>query len=309
MHIEERVSMAQHSSFRLGGAARYAVSCLTEQDVRLAFQWAHKKNIPWRALGSGSNTLVGDNGFNGLVIWFRRAEIIIDEEAHTVTADAGAITAVVAGSASRAGLTGFEWAAGVPGTMGGAVCGNAGASGREIKDSVLAVRAMDTQGSTHDISPDQCEFGYRHSRFKRGDLCILSVTIQLSVAPSLAVSQAKIRETLQYRTDTQPKGVATCGCAFKNYECRDDEILALQAHQVPEHFLARRRIPAGWLIEHAGLKNYQQGGARVSEMHGNFIISDATATAADILAVMAHIKKTVLAQFGVALTEEIAVLQ
>lgn len=309
MRIEEHTELASHSTFRMGGAARYSVVCATEDDVADALAWAREHDVCWRALGSGSNTLVSEHGFDGLVIWFSGNSISIDAHTGRVIAQAGALTATVATQCARAGLSGFEWAVGVPGTIGGAVCGNAGAMGGEMTDVIQEVRVMDHAGTIHIISHDACTFRYRHSRFKDEPCIILSATLQLQHAAVPEEPLARVREVLQYRMATQPKGSATCGCTFKNYECNETEIPALRASGVPEEFLARHRVPAGWLIEHAGLKGARVGGASVSTVHANFIVNDAHATSADVMALMAHIKAHVASVCGVQLTEELVVLQ
>lgn len=309
MQIEEYTPLAPHCTFRIGGSARYSAQCVDEHEVARTLSWARKQGVAWRALGSGSNTLVCEDGFHGLIIFYRGANIRIDTTHARVTADAGALTATVATAAAHAGLAGFEWAVGVPGTIGGAVCGNAGAMGGEMKDVVANVRVMDADGGAQEFNSDACAFRYRHSRFKHERVIILSATLQLTAATYPDTPLTRMRKVLQYRMSTQPKGVASCGCTFKNYECTDAEVAALRARGVPEQFLQVRRVPAGWLIEHAGLKGERSGGASISTVHANFMVSEPVATSADIRALIVHIKDTVHARFGVQLTEEIVVLQ
>lgn len=308
LEIKENVSLAQHSTFHVGGAARYAVQVQTVEDLQEAIAWAKTNKVSWRVLGSGSNVLVSDAGYKGLIIWYCDKSINIDEESCYIEVGAGALTAVVAGAVARAGLTGFEWAVGVPGTIGGAIYGNAGASGGEMKDSIREVHVLEKKGlKTYKL--DECEFKYRSSRFKTNPGgVIVGATMKCPRAENSSEPMEKMKEVLKYRMDTQPKGLASSGCIFKNYEPTDLEISELQKKNVPESFLAAYRIPTGWLIEQSGLKGFQIGTAQVSEVHGNFIVNIGDANATDILAVIEHVKKVVHEKFGVNLDEEISIV-
>lgn len=307
LDIKENVPLSQHSTFQVGGAARYAVAVQTVDELQEAIDWAKTNKVPWRVLGSGSNVLVSDTGFKGLIIWYRDKSLSIDEESGYIEVAAGALTAVVAGAIARAGLTGFEWAAGVPGTIGGAIYGNAGASGGEMKDTIREVFVFEKKGlKTYKL--DECQFKYRSSRFKSNPGVIVGATMKCARAEQGVEPLEKVKEVLKYRMDTQPKGLASSGCIFKNYEPSDQEIQALQKKNIPENFLSNRRIPTGWLIENAGLKGFQIGTAQISPVHGNFIVNVGDANAADILAVIDHVKKTVQEKFGIEIEEEISIV-
>lgn len=307
LDIKEGVSLAAHSTFQVGGPAKFAVTVSSVEELEEAIAWAKTNKCVWRVLGSGSNVLVRDEGYKGLIIWYRDKQVSVDEESGFVEVGAGALTAVVAGAAARAGLTGFEWAAGVPGTIGGAIYGNAGASGGEMKDSVSEVFVVEKKG-LKTYSNAACEFAYRTSRFKKEGGVIVGATLRLQRAENSDEPVEKMKEVLKYRSDTQPKGLASSGCIFKNYEPTDAENDLLKKKGVPDQFLDAHRVPAGWLIEHAGLKGFTIGTAKVSEVHGNFIVNVGQARATDILALMDHIKKTVEESFGVRLDEEITIV-
>lgn len=307
LEIMEQIPLAPLSTFHVGGAARYGAYANSVEELQEALAFAVEKKIPYRVLGGGSNLLVADDGYPGLILWYKDKTVDVDAENAVVRAGAGAVTAAVAGAAARAGLTGFEWAAGVPGTIGGAVYGNAGASGNEMKDAVSVVTVFDS-GEIKLFSRGECGFAYRHSAFKKSGAIIISVELQLSHADSAAAPAAKMKEVLEYRMQTQPKGVASSGCTFKNYEPKKSEILKLAALGVPSKFLDELRVPTGWLIEHAGLKGFSVGSARVSEVHGNFIEAGAGATAADIFALIAEIKKEIREKFHIDIEEEITLL-
>lgn len=307
LEIKENVSLAEHSTFHVGGPARWAVIVASVEELQEAIAWAKTNKCPWRVLGSGSNLLVSDAGFKGLIIWYRDKSVNVDEESGFVEVGAGALTAVVAGATARAGLTGFEWAAGVPGTVGGAIFGNAGASGGEMKDAVREVYVLEKKGlKTYKV--EECGFVYRGSRFKTEGGVIVGATLRLAHAENSGEPMEKMKETLRYRSETQPKGLASSGCTFKNYEPTDVEFAALRAKNVPENFLIAHRIPSGWLIEQSGLKGHQIGTARVSDVHGNFIVNEGDARATDIVALIDYIKSKVRETFGIDIEEEITIL-
>lgn len=308
LEIKENVSLAEHSTFHVGGPARYAVAVGSVEELQEAIAWARTNKCVWRVLGSGSNLLVSDAGYKGLIIWYRDKLVNVDEESGFVEVGAGALTAVVAGATARAGLTGFEWAAGVPGTIGGAIFGNAGASGGEMKDAVREVYVLEKKG-LKTYKAEECGFVYRGSRFKKDCGVIVGATLRLARAENSGEPIEKMKETLRYRSETQPKGLASSGCTFKNYEPTDGEFAALREKNVPENFLTAHRIPSGWLIEQLGLKGHQIGTARVSEVHGNFIVNEGTARAADIMALIEFMKAKVRETFGIDIEEEITILQ
>lgn len=304
--IKENESLAAHSTFRLGGVARFATTVDNLNDLQAALVWAKEKKVPWRVLGGGSNLLVSDNGFAGLIIWYADKNIIINSDG-TVLVGAGATTALVAGQTVAAGWSDFAWGAGVPGTIGGAIYGNAGANGQETKDVIDEVSVW-LDGKMVVFKNSDCQFAYRHSVFKTlNNFVILSARLKLNNF-SRELAGQRLKDVLQYRVATQPKGLASSGCVFKNYEPTTEEIAGLAAHGVPPEFLAARRIPAGWLIEQSGLKGRRVNGAEVSVVHANFIVTDGAATATDIFALIAIIKEEVFEKFAVQLTEELTLL-
>jgi UDP-N-acetylmuramate dehydrogenase len=308
LDIKENISLASNSTFHIGGAARFSVVVSSVDELLEAIAWAKEKKCEWRVLGSGSNLLVSDAGYKGLIIWYRDKTVNVDEESGFVEVGAGALTAVVAGAVARAGLTGFEWAAGVPGTIGGAIYGNAGASGGEIKDSIQEVFVIE-KGKMKTYDNAACEFRYRSSQFKKFPAVIVGATMRFPRAENSSEPIEKMKEVLKYRSDTQPKGLASSGCVFKNYEPDEKEITTLADKNIPENFLTARRIPAGWLIEHTDLKGHQIGTAQVSEVHGNFIVNVGDACAEDILKLIDFVRARVEEKFGVHLEEEITILK
>jgi UDP-N-acetylmuramate dehydrogenase len=297
--------MAKHTNFRIGGPARLYAALGSAEDIVKAVHAAQAAGVPWYVFGGGSNILVADAGFEGLIIQSGLRSLSVDGD--LVHAGSGAITALVARKAADAGLTGFEWAIGVPGTIGGAVYGNAGCYGGEMKDVVESVDAYDVErGERVTLTNADCGFEYRGSRFKKDQHLIFSCTIRLTPGDKEA-AKARMQQIVETRKEKQPLDSSSAGCAFKNIEFTDvSDIATLQsAIDVPQAMVSAKRISAGWIIEKAGLMGTSMGNVRVSEKHGNFLIQRDGATAADVLALMQQIKDTVREKFGITLHEEV----
>ena len=300
---------AKHTNFRLGGPAKYWAEVRSEDELQKALILAKEHSVPVFVMGGGSNLLVSDEGFSGLVLQIALRNL--DIEGTKIIAGAGALTAAVARRSAEAGLAGFEWAVGLPGTIGGAVRGNAGCFGGETKDAVESVRVL-RQGEIVDWPAADLAFGYRDSLFKHvPDAVILSVTLALSPgdAPALA---ARMREILAARQTNQPKGASSAGCIFKNIELKDAATLQLFSEKnditVPEEMIRTRRLSAGWVIDQLGLKGTRIGEAEISPAHGNFIVNLGQATASDVVQLISLIKTRARDELGLALEEEIQYL-
>ena len=285
--------MSTHTYLKIGGPARlYFVANKIDALIE-AVNAALSLNIPFAVIGGGSNLLVSDDGYEGVIIQAADTGFIIDGE--KVTINAGAFTAMVARATADAGLTGFEWGVGVPGTIGGAVFGNAGCFGGEMKDAVESVdtlRLSDGQNVTY--SNAECGFAYRESNFKHQPHVILSTTLKLK-AGDIASAKAKIADIMSKRKDTQPQGAFTAGCLFKNFDFKDESVLEKlkREDEVLPEFLASKRIPAGWLIDKLGLKGTTIGKAQVSPIHGNFLVNLGGARAQDVLQLSSLVKMKV----------------
>ena len=258
--------------------------------------------------GGGSNILVADAGFEGLVIQSGLRDLKV--EGDRVMAGSGYITGLVARKAVDAGLAGFEWAIGVPGTIGGAVYGNAGCYGGEIKDvieSVDAYRLSDGQRVTYTNA--DCAFGYRESRFKKERHLILGCTIHLTSGDS-AASKKRMQEIVEMRKEKQPLEKSSAGCAFKNVEFSNtSEIKKLRdAIDVPEEMIRSGKISSGWLIQRLGVDDLSVGGISVSDKHGNFLVNNGSASAKDVIALIDLVKKKVRELSGIELHEEVQLL-
>lgn len=307
--FKEREPLAKHLNFRIGGPARYFVEAKTRQDIVDAVALAVAGGVAWFVIGGGSNTLASDVGFDGLAV--KAANRALKIEGTRVMAEAGVISAAIARATAERGLRGFEWAISLPGTIGGAVRGNAGCFGGETKDAVESVRVLH-DGKQETLRASEMEFRYRHSVFKtpeRSHDVILDVTLLLREGDS-AEAMAQLEKNLAGRKASQPLGSSSAGCMFKNFEYIDAaEIAKLDAkYGVPEEYKIRKRIPAGWIIDQLGLKGMQVGDAMVSEIHGNFLVNKGNATADEIVQIIALVKSKVRDEVGIQLHEEVQYL-
>jgi len=306
--VLENESMSAHTYLKIGGPARLFFVASTGDEVVRAVETAFDANIPWSVIGGGSNLLVSDDGFQGVVI--QAAERVQKIEGKRVTASAGVFMGLLARATAEAGLTGFEWGIGVPGTIGGAVYGNAGCFGGEMRDIIVSVDVYDvTNRKWVTYTKDECRFGYRDSRFKHEPHTILSATMELK-AGDAAAAKAKVDEIMGKRKMSQPQGAFSAGCLFKNFEFTDpSEIEKLQREdEIPEEMLKSRRISAGWLIDKLGLKGTTVGKAQISPVHGNFLVNLGGARAQDVLALSSLVKMKVRDELGVMLEDEVQYL-
>ncbi|MDO8561592.1 MAG: UDP-N-acetylmuramate dehydrogenase [bacterium] len=303
--IKENVPLAPLTTFNIGGAARYFVEAHSEDEIRESIAHARKLQAPFVILGGGSNVLVPDPGITGLVV-----RIACQEHSFgggELAADAGCNLIALIREAAQKGLGGWEKLAGIPGTLGGAVRGNAGAFGTEIKDFVTKVVALDVEtGMLKEFSNEICDFSYRHSFFKgHPEWIILHVRMRLNVIPS-DISLYSIQETIAEREKRHLQNVQAAGSFFMN---------PVAPREVQELFEREKgqparlgRVPAGWLIEKVGLKGATVGGAIASLQHPNYLVNTGNATAADVQALAQKIKDTVRKEFGIQLEEEAEVL-
>lgn len=310
--VKTNEPLAKHTTFKIGGPAEYLVVVEDTEKLVALLQFVDGAGIPYFILGGGSNMLAGDEGFRGVVIKVKtqKTEVLSDG----LLVDAGCITVAVAQLSMQHNFTGFEWGVGVPGTIGGAVRGNAGAMGGEMKDSVVSVTVY-RDGEVVELSAADCGFGYRDSVFKHGGGVVLRVRLRLLPVDTKEGAK-KALEYLQYRNKTQPQGYASTGCVFKNYEIKPNEcareaaLLAAypEDHAKIEQFFATKKIPAGWLVEKAGQKGARIGNAMVSERHGNFVVNTGGATATEVLALVEQVKNAVHETTGFTIEEEMQVI-
>ena len=286
---EERVftgeAMSRHTTFKIGGPADYFLMPDKDTDVGRIVKICKESAIPYFILGNGSNLLVGDGGYRGAVIQIYKNMSAVTVEGTEITVQAGALLSSVAAAAKNAALTGFEFAGGIPGTMGGAVVMNAGAYGGEMKDVLTEVTVMDEEGEIVTLPADKLKLGYRTSIIKTAGYIVLEAKLQLKEG-----NPEVIRETMKdltiRRTTRQPLEYPSAGSTFKR----------------PEGYFA------GKLIMDEGLRGYTVGGAQVSEKHCGFVINKGGATAADVRQLMQDVHDRVKEQFDVELEPEVKMI-
>lgn len=283
--VLEQEPMARHTTFRIGGPADYFVELGSIEQIRAAIQVCREENLPWFVLGRGSNLLVSDKGYRGVILSiykdFQKTEI----QGETVTVQAGVLLTTLSGKVLDASLTGLEFASGIPGTIGGAVVMNAGAYGGEMKDIVRKVTVLDQDGEVRTLTCGEMQFGYRTSLAKKKGYIVLGAELTLKQG-----EKEKIRGEMQAlkakRIERQPLEFPSAGSTFKR----------------PEGYFA------GKLIMDAGLRGAAVGGAQVSEKHCGFVVNTGNATAADVRELMRQVQGKVQEQFGVHLEPEVRFL-
>lgn len=278
-------SMANHTTFRIGGPAQLFLSPDNQAAFCACIENAFAQQIPYTVIGNGSNLLVQDSGVAGIVICtekLKKTQVVQS----TIHAQAGILLSALAKQALEQELTGLEFAAGIPGTLGGAVFMNAGAYGGEMSQLITSVTFIEANGATHSIPASECAFGYRTSIFRQHpDWSILSASLQLS-AGSKETIRAAMDELAKKRRAKQPLEMPSAGSTFKR----------------PEGYFA------GALIEQANLKGFTIGGAQVSEKHAGFIVNRGGATCTDVLQLIQTIQEKVRAESGVTLECEVRIL-
>lgn len=280
----ENVVLAPYTTMRTGGPAALFVEPRNAQQLARVHQWAQEKGLPLLILGNGSNLLIADSGFDGLVIHLGRALSEVSVFANTLTAQAGASLAAAARAAAQASLTGLEFAAGIPGSIGGAVCMNAGAYGGEIAQVIVSARVLTPEG-VRTVSKEELTLGYRSSAVMQSGWVVLEATFELTPGNPDQI-KATMADLAARRREKQPLQYPSCGSFFKR----------------PVGYYA------GALIEQAGLKGYRVGDAQVSEMHAGFVINRGHATSSEIYRLMQDVQRRVQAQFGVALEPEVRLI-
>lgn len=274
--------MSAHTTFRVGGPADYFVTVKNAHEIGEILKLCKEMDIPFFLLGNGSNLLVGDQGCRGIVVQTQKEMGMIQVEGTKIRAGAGALLSKIGAEALANALTGFEFAAGIPGTLGGACVMNAGAYGGEMKDILAEVTVLTAEGEEKVIPAKDLELGYRTSAILKNGYIVVEAVIQLERGDPAAI-RARMDELREQRVTKQPLDYPSAGSTFKR----------------PEGYFA------GKLIQDAGLRGFQVGGAQVSEKHCGFVINKDHATAADIVSLMEQVSAKVEEQFGVKLEPEV----
>ena len=313
MQILENEPMNKHTSFKVGGPARFFAKAESIEDLKAAMALARKKGLPYFILGNGTNLLVSDKGFDGIVITLAGEFSAIEDSGNGVF-NVGAAVPLgrFARTTLKQGYAGIHKLAGIPGTLGGAIYMNAGAYGQEIGNCCTAVTVLDIEGNIRELTASECGFGYRRSVFQKklkteipgqaGDdkdyAAILFAKFQLEQASAQGKSvedlEAELAECMAKRKASQPLNMPNAGSTFKRLDTGTAD--------------TPTQIAPGYYIEQAGLKGFRIGGAEVSTLHANFIVNAGGATARDILDLSEHVQNKVAEKFGIELKREIILL-
>lgn len=297
--------MSEHTSFKVGGPARYFVKAESVSDIKEAIAFANERTLPSYILGKGTNMLVSDSGYNGVIIQLGKFFSEITNLSNGKIRARGATPlARLARYTINEGHAGIHKLAGIPGSLGGAIYMNAGAYGQDVSQTCIEVESIDSAGNLHTRTAADCAFSYRHSIFQElAASCenaetILSATFQLTPATELGKTaknlESEMQECMTKRRNSQPLSMPNAGSTFKRLDAG--------AAETPT------QIAPGYYIEQAGLKGYRIGGAEVSRVHANFIVNADHATAADIKALSEYVQKVVAEKFGINLHREVILL-
>lgn len=277
--------MSRHTTFRIGGNADVFVNASSSEEIVSIISYCLEHHIPYMCMGNGSNMLVSDNGIRGVVISIGSNMSEVQVVDNMIYAEAGALMSKIASAALGAELSGFETLSGIPGTVGGGIYMNAGAYGGEIKSVLKNVTFISKNNDIVTMDTDQLELGYRHSIFETNGGIIVKCCLELKKGNKNEISAA-MKEYSKRRNEKQPLSMPSAGSTFKRPE---------------GHF-------AGKLIQDAGLMGFSIGGAQISTKHAGFIVNTGNATAADVLALIEHVRKTVFAQSGIMLEPEVRLI-
>jgi UDP-N-acetylmuramate dehydrogenase len=274
-------SLSEFSTFNIGGPIRYFAEVKTIEEMRESLLFSKKQNLPFLILGKGSNCLFDDRGYNGLVI-LNRIDFCKWQEL-TAHVGAGYSFSYLGVQSARLGLGGLEFACGIPASVGGAIFMNAGANGKETCDALTSVDFMDHEGNIQCYHREEIEFSYRYSSFQTIIGAIVSATFTFTKEASARDKQLEI---IDYRMKTQPLKEKSIGCIFRN----------------------PNQASAGRLIQECGLKGMQKGGAKVSDIHANFIINEKGATSNDVISLLKEVQEIVLEKTGIQLEPEVRMI-
>lgn len=288
-NIKMDEKMAMHTSFKIGGNADIFIKVSNIEELKLILKFIKENNIKLTIIGNGSNILVKDNGIRGIVLKLDFKDISIEktnDKKVKVRAGAGVSLGMLAQKLLKECISGFEFASGIPGTIGGAVRMNAGAYGGEFKDIVTATKCIDEDGNIIILNKEEQEFSYRHSTFMNKKLIILESELLLNLENDPDEIAKKMNENLESRKSKQPINMPNAGSTFKRGE---------------DYITAK-------LIDECGLKGFSIGGAQVSNIHAGFVVNKGNATADDVLKLVEHVKKNVYEKFNKEIKLEIEVL-
>lgn len=290
LDIKENEPMSRHSTYKIGGPARYFVVAKSKEGVLETVDFARQKKLQFFLLGGGSNILFSDKGYNGVIIKIQLGGFKIDGQ--NIISGAGVSLAQLVSVSIDNNLTGLEWGVGIPGTIGGAVNGNAGAYGKSISDNIESVVVLGEDGKEKRYSKEECDFRYRQSKFKKIDNkeIIVEVCLKLEKGDK-EKSREQTKDILTRRKGKIPPQ-PSAGCVFKNIKSEEGKLVAA----------------VGSLVEQCGLRSARAGGAEIPMLHGNYIVNAGGATASDVMSLINLCKQKVKKRFNIDLEEEIVVI-
>lgn len=304
--IKENISLDQYTTFKIGGKAKYFFEIKTKSDLLEIFNWAEEKNEEIFILGGGSNVLVNDKGVDGIVLVFANKDIVIRGE--RIECGGGASLSRTASMAMAANLCGLEWGVGIPGaTIAGAIVGNAGAFSSNISDCLENTEVFNVEKKRFELfSKKDCLFDYRQSIFKgNSKYIIFNAIFKLSRTDSEKIKEL-VEKMIEYRNKTQPK-LPNAGSIFKNIDFKYlfETNKGLADHANDRGVVINGSVPAGWLIDQAGLKGKTIGGAKISLEHANFIVNTSKASSEDVVMLISFIKQKIRVLYNIQLQEEV----
>ena len=298
LSIVENEPLSKHTSFGIGGSARWFAHVQSQDQLLEALAFARAHSLPYYVLGQGSNMIATERGFSGIVL--KMEDRVFTIEGRRIESSPGAILSQVAKAATDEGLSGLEWAYGIPGTIGGAVRGNAGAFGSSMASVVIFAKVIDPEtGIISIMNKDAFEYRYRWSSLANHRRLIVSVMLEL-LPSTKETTRDLLMKYHELKKQSQPLGTRCAGSIFKNIPQED-----LSTRLIPEELAGRQMVYAGWLIEHAGLKGVSRGNAQFSEKHANFIVNQGNATYDNVYGLICLAKERVYDRFAIELSEEI----
>jgi len=316
-NVKENISLKSYSTFKIGGSAKYFCAARNEKETEEALGFAIENKLRVFVLGRGSNLLIADKGFDGLVLKIENRDTATEETEEGMMARLGSgnLLTKLALDFQKDGIGGLQWAAGIPATLGGAICNNAGANGHDIGETIETIKVLEMKFSPEkylesyvlrDMTKDECSFAYRKSIFKdTKNFVILSATLLLPEEDGEELKK-EIEKNLENRRQKQPLEYPNVGSIFKNPVLSEEQKNKLM-QRCPQlgDVCKNNTVPAGWLIEQAELKGKKVGGVMVSEKHANFIVNVDEGQAEDVVILISLIKQKIRIKFGIQLHEEI----
>tara|TARA_Y100000310_G_C20696769_1_gene826257 strand:- start:3706 stop:4653 length:948 start_codon:yes stop_codon:yes gene_type:complete len=296
------VPLAPYTTFKIGGPARYFFAAKSTKDILRATKLAKSYKLPLFVLAGGSNVLLADKGFSGLVVFMQNTQF--EFQGTKLQVAAGVDFSVIVKEAGKRGLAGLEWAGGLPGSVGGAVRGNAGAFGGEVKDNLIAAEVLSKRGNVRWLDDKQCQFSYRTSVFKKKNWIVVSATFQLKKGNKKKI-QSAAQDHIRYRKERHPLEYPNAGSIFKNCDLKKFSAKLQKEVQHAVKVDPFPVVPAAYLISEAQLKGLRAGKAQVSKKHPNYIVNLGGASAADVLFLIEKVKKAVKKKFSVELEQEV----